>query len=545
MRNDRTLGAPPSSAAVALVSAYLSRDRAHAEPTSSRSASWATPQRPVQVSPAPSDDQVGGTDGRAEETAAARRVDGDGAARRVAERERDIAESSRDRFAFLAEVSRCLAASLDYETTLVNVAGMSLPYLGAWCMVDLCTEDGGIRRVAVLHPDPARQAFARRLHRRYPPHADDPLGAPRVIRTGKPEVVIGVPDAALVATARDAEHLHLLRELGIGAYVIVPMVVRGRTVGAMTFVTVEAGRRFGATDVLLAEDLATRAAVAVDNARLYTEARRAAEEAEVARATAESAQALADEARRYAEEAQRQAEEAQARAEASSRAKSEFLAVMSHELRTPLNAITGYVDLIELGLRGPLTSEQRSDLARIQASQRHLLGLINGVLNYSRLEAGAVHYAVQDVAVDEVLATCEALVAPQVSARRLVLTFDRCDPALQVRADADKVQQIVLNLLSNAVKFTEPGGRLVLGCAPGIDAVAITVSDTGHGIAADQLERIFEPFVQVDARLARTHEGIGLGLAISRDLARGMRGDLTVESTPGAGSTFTLTLPRA
>ena len=445
----------------------------------------------------------------------------DGAARRSAER--DAAEASRDRFAFLAEVSRCLAQSLDYETTLATVAGMSLPYLGAWCIVDVCTGDG-IRRLAVLHPDPAKQELARTLHERYPPHADDLLGAPRVIRSGRPELVVEVSDAALGATARDAEHLRLLRELGIGAYVIAPMVARGAVVGAMTFVTAESGRRFGDLDVILAEDLASRAALAADNARLHTEALRARQDAAAAQVEAEAARGTA---------------------EAASRAKSEFLAVMSHELRTPLNAIAAYAELIEMGLRGPITAEQRSDLARIQRGQRHLMGLINGVLDYSRLEARAVHYAVQDVAIDEVLATCEALIAPQVSARRLTMTFDGCDAALAVRADPEKLQQIVLNLLTNAVKFTEPGGHITLGCNPMIDAVEITVTDTGHGIPADHLERIFEPFVQVDARLTRTHEGVGLGLAISRDLARGMGGDLTVESTRGTGSTFTLLLPRA
>jgi signal transduction histidine kinase len=471
------------------------------------------------VSAPPSKDQIEDADGGRprEHAAAAPPVGGDGAARRVAERERDAAEASRDRFAFLAEVSRCLSASLDYETTLTTVAGMSLPYLGAWCVVDMCSRDEVIRRLAELHPNPAKQALARTLHERYPPRANDLLGVPRVIRTGRPEVVLEVSDAALSATAHDAEHLRLLREIGIGAYVIAPMVARGRVVGAITFVTTESGRRFGDLDVLLAEDLASRAALAVDNARLHMEAL----------------------------EARKDAAEAQAAAEAASRAKSEFLAVMSHELRTPLNAISGYVDLIEMGLRGPVTPEQRADLARIQRSQQHLMGLINGVLNYSRVEAGVVHYEMQDVAVGEVLATCEALVTPQALAKRLTITFDGCDPALQVRTDAEKLQQIVLNLLSNAVKFTEPGGGITLACTPMVDAVAIIVSDTGHGIAADQLERIFEPFVQVDARLARTHEGVGLGLAISRNLAWGLGGDLTVESTPGVGSTFTLLLPRA
>jgi signal transduction histidine kinase len=441
----------------------------------------------------------------------------DGAARRAAERERDAAEASRDRFAFLAEVSRCLAQSLDYETTLATVAGMSLPYLGAWCIVDVCTEDGGIRRVAVVHPDPARQTVARALHERYPPHADDPLGAARVIRTSRPEVVVDVSDAALVAMARDADHLRLLRELGVGAYVVAPMTVRGRVVGAMTFVTAESGRRFGDLDVILAEDLACRAALAVDNARLHTEAVRAQQDAEAARAAAEAA----------------------------NRAKSDFLAVMSHELRTPLNAILAYAEIIEMGIHGPVTSEQRTDLARIQRSHRHLMGLINGVLDYSRHRAGAVQLAVQDVALDEALATCVTLVAPQVSARRLALAFDGCDPALTVRADPEKLQQIVLNLLTNAVKFTEPGGNITLGCGPRLGGVAITVTDTGQGIPAEHLDRIFEPFVQLDARLTRTQEGVGLGLSISRDLACAMGGDLTVESTLGAGSTFTLLLPGA
>jgi PAS domain S-box-containing protein len=250
-------------------------------------------------------------------------------------------------------------------------------------------------------------------------------------------------------------------------------------------------------------------------------------------------------ARAYeAEQAARlEAESARRAAEAASRAKSEFLAVMSHELRTPLNAIGGYAELMEMGLRGPVSPEQSSDLERIQRAQRHLLGLINGVLNYARVDAGVVHYDLTDVAVEEVLAACEALIAPQTRAKGLGLLHESCGPATTARADREKVQQIVLNLLSNAVKFTDPGGRIVFGCAGHDKGVVIRVSDTGRGIAADNLERVFQPFVQVDSTLTRTHEGTGLGLAISRDLARGMGGDLTVESSVGVGSTFTLMLP--
>ena len=240
------------------------------------------------------------------------------------------------------------------------------------------------------------------------------------------------------------------------------------------------------------------------------------------------------------------AEAARAEAVSANRAKGEFLAVMSHELRTPLNAIDGYAELMELGIRGPLTAEQRQDLGRIRKSQKSLLGLINGVLNYARVEAGAVHYEMETVVVEEVLATCEALTLPQVHAKGLGLTREPALSSLAVHADREKLQQVVLNLLSNAIKFTSAGGTITLRCAPaevdGAPMVRIMVRDTGIGIAPNQLARVFEPFVQVDSELTRTRDGAGLGLAISRDLARGMGGDLTAESALGGGSSFLLTL---
>jgi PAS domain S-box-containing protein len=234
--------------------------------------------------------------------------------------------------------------------------------------------------------------------------------------------------------------------------------------------------------------------------------------------------------------------DARAEAEAASRAKSEFLATMSHELRTPLNAIGGYAELIELGIHGPVSPEQRQALDRIQTSQRHLLGLINGVLNYARVEAGAVHYDMRALSVEEVLATCESLTSPQVRARKISYRRAPCAPELEVRADREKLQQVLLNILSNSIKFTEPGGSITVRVEARDDRVGIHVEDTGRGIPADRLEAVFEPFVQVDARLTRTEEGVGLGLAISRDLARGMGGDLTVKSELGVGSVFSLWL---
>jgi signal transduction histidine kinase len=254
--------------------------------------------------------------------------------------------------------------------------------------------------------------------------------------------------------------------------------------------------------------------------------------------------ALHDRARQYAlRDLLKQYEEARGEADAANRAKGEFLAVMSHELRTPLNAIAGYTELIEMGLRGPVTPAQQVDLARIQMSQKHLLGLVNEVLNYTRLETGTVEYDIDDVPVREAFEAAQALVLPQAQAKQLELVAGPTERRLSVRADADKLRQVLVNLLSNAVKFTHPGGRISLDCERAGDSICFSVRDTGVGIPHDKIAAVFEPFVQVRSDLTRTQEGTGLGLAISRQLARGMGGNLEVESTPGVGSVFTLKLP--
>ena len=262
----------------------------------------------------------------------------------------------------------------------------------------------------------------------------------------------------------------------------------------------------------------------------------------------ERRQAEAERAQLYAREqaARRDAEAARVAAESASKAKSDFLAVMSHELRTPLNAIGGYAELLEMGVRGPVTPQQAEDLQRIQRSQRHLLGLINQVLSYARVEAGALEYHLEEIAVSEALGHSDALVAPQLAAKGLSFHYQGCDPDVRVRADGEKVQQIVLNLLSNAVKFTDRGGSVTLSCEARDDVVLVRVRDSGRGIAAEKLASIFEPFVQADPSHTRTHQGVGLGLSISRTLAVAMRGTLDVESSEvGGGTTFLLTLPRA
>lgn len=276
---------------------------------------------------------------------------------------------------------------------------------------------------------------------------------------------------------------------------------------------------------------------------LQTARRLAAEEArrEAAEHSAGELRALAEQLRAQALELERRSDEA----ERANKAKSEFLAAMSHELRTPLNAIGGYAQLMELGLGGPVTGEQHEQLRRIQQSQQHLLGIINDLLNFTRLEAGHVRYDIGPVAIAGILQNVAAMVAPQSGAKHLHLDVIACPPEVVASGDRIKIEQILLNLLSNAVKFTPSHGRITLTCGDAGDTVWLRVSDTGVGIPPDEHETIFAPFVQVGRSLASPKEGTGLGLSISRDLARAMGGDLTVASEEGEGATFTLTLRKA
>ena len=251
------------------------------------------------------------------------------------------------------------------------------------------------------------------------------------------------------------------------------------------------------------------------------------------------------EALSHERDARASAERAAEEAAEANRVKSDFLAVMSHELRTPLNAIGGYAQLMEMEIHGPLTDKQRKDLERINESQRHLLGMINKVLNYAKLDAGVEKYEIEDIPLADVLDTCEMMTTPLARAKGQEFQLTRCDPGLKVRADREKVQQVLLNLLSNAVKFTDPRGTVTLSCVEDAEQVRVRVTDTGRGIAQEEIEKVFQPFVRLDATRARVQEGTGLGLAISRQLACAMGGHLEVESALGKGSTFTLTLSRS
>lgn len=426
---------------------------------------------------------------------------------------RQEAESARKRAVRLAEASRLLASSLDYETTLASVVEAVVPTLGDWCSVDMLTEDGSIRRLAGRHSDPKKTGMFDAIRLRYPP-TDAPFGVPHVLRTGKAEFHDVITDDLLRQIARDEVHFLLLRGAGVRSAMVVPLIARGRILGAITLAC-EEEHCFDETDLHVAEDLASRAAVAVDNARLY----------------------------QAAERASREAHEARIKAEAANASKANFLAMVSHELRTPLNAIGGYAQLMEQGLSGPVTETQHKYLQRVRRSQEHLESLINDVLDFAKLEAGRVQFEMARFPIGEALSAVVAFIEPQARAAEVQFHYRGGDDGLIVSADREKVLQVVLNLISNALKFTPAGGLVALDWVRRETDVAIRVSDNGRGVPADKLQEVFEPFVQAQPNVRGASEGTGLGLAISRDLARAMGGDITVESEVGVGSTFSLLLP--
>ena len=521
-RGDIRLGASPASPGADLTSildgVYGStetvRDALIAEPGGS-DAVWSCTVWPVPGSrDVPQKLVIEIRDARLIESAKARQRD---IAQRLllsALRDQDAATdavNAGDRARFLAKASRDLSMSLDETTTRETVRRLTLPRPGTWCIVDVIESNGGICRLAVEHPDPSKRALALQLQEQWPAKKSDTMTTESIVASTRPTVVSDESGAALMLAAHGEENLRLLRKIGFGYLLVVPLIVRARVQGAITFVSQQGDPSFTSEEIALAVDVASRCALALDNARLYREA----------------------DALRVA-------------AERANQSKSQFLGSMSHELRTPLNAIGGFAELIDLGIQGPVTENQHVALARIMANQKHLLMLITEILNFVRIESGRMEYKLAEVPVAPALAEVAGMLSGVIADRGLTVEGPPPDAESVAWADGDRVRQIIMNLVMNAVKYAgDKPGTISLSSATSDDTVTACVADTGPGISPDKLESIFEPFVQLTAGIADRRGGVGLGLAISRDLARAMGGDLTVESTLGAGCRFTLSLPRA
>jgi PAS domain S-box-containing protein len=402
---------------------------------------------------------------------------------------------------FLSEASKVLASSLDYQTTLAAVARLSVPELADWCAIDVLESDGSLNRVAVAHVNAEKMPLAHEIHRltQSNPQTNRPL---EIIRTGESELVSEFDADLLEQSIRDPQLLDLLKQIGARSYIGVPLKLRDRTLGVMTFVSAESGRRFGAADLALAQDLAHRAAMAIENSRLYAEVSEA------------------------------------------SRRKDEFLATLAHELRNPLAPIRNASELF--GLLGPLPSEMQQASEIVDRQLDQLTRLVDDLFDVSRITRGKLELRCERILLSELIERAVEMSRPLIDASRHEVAISLSPEPLVLDADPARITQVVANLLNNSAKYMEPGGRISLSTRRAGAEAVIAVSDTGIGIPAEMLSRIFEPFMQADTSVERRQGGLGIGLTLAQRLVQLHGGTIQGFSTGrNCGSTFEVRLPLA
>ena len=398
---------------------------------------------------------------------------------------------------FLADSSDVLARSLDYETTLAGLARLALPRLADWCVIDILEGDT-IRRIEATHRDPELEALTHRLCQ-WPPHPDRPHPSITVLETGEPELMESVTDAFLEGVAASPEHLEVLRTLGLHSFLAVPLIAHDRPLGTLGLATASADRPYTRDDRLLAEELARRAALAVDNARLYREARDAVA------------------------------------------ARDEVLGVVSHDLGNPLSAVRVSARVVTRLLEAGETAQAVVHLGAIRESVLQAERLIQDLLEVRRIESGRLKLVRRPELVGPLIDEAVRSHRPLADERGVTLRPEvRADLPATIVVDADRIRQVFSNLIGNALKFTPPGGTITVGADPGDDAVDFWVLDTGPGLDDRALSRVFDRFWQ--ARQQGSH-GIGLGLSIAKGMTEAHGGTIRVDSTPGEGSRFTFRIP--
>jgi signal transduction histidine kinase/ActR/RegA family two-component response regulator len=417
----------------------------------------------------------------------------------------DEAAKQKANLEFLAEAGQLLSSSLDYRSTLSRLTGLLVPRMADWCAVHL--EEQGVDDMALMHVDPTKVEVLRTIYARYPLAKDSPRGFPHVVRTGQPSFVSEVVPGFWETVIDDPEQLALVHAIGTLSWIIVPLSVQGHTFGALTLAHSDSRRRYTDTDLALATEIARRAAVAIDNAKLYE-----------------------------------LSQNERSRVEAATRAKDEFVAMVSHELRTPLNAILGWLRLMRDGLLADAKREHALDV--IERNAQALNQLVGDLLDISRVITGKIRINPSQVDLVNVVEMAIEGVRPAAEAKRIRLDVDIDGNDTVMRGDGDRLQQVAWNLLANAVKFTQKSGVVKVRVRRVESDLELTVEDSGVGIAAGFLPHVFESFRQSESGTARMHAGLGIGLSIAKHIVE-LHGGTIDATSPGLGhgATFVVRLP--
>ncbi|MHB8645365.1 MAG: sensor histidine kinase [Thermomicrobiales bacterium] len=409
--------------------------------------------------------------------------------------EREVIEENLD---FLAQASKILSSSLDYETTLVRVAQLGVPRIADWCTVDMRTEGGAIKQLAVAHVDPDKAQWARELNKANPPDPDAPTGVPNVLRTGQSEFYPEITDEMLVAAAHNEEELTLVRRIGFSSAIVAPMRIQDETIGAITFVSAESGRHYTQADLAMAEEVANRAALAVENARLYSDAQRAI--------------AVRD----------------------------EFMSLASHELKTPVTSLKMYTQVLRRQAERRGETDVTERFIKMERQIDKLTGLINDLLNVARIEGGRLEFLDELFDLNAVVREAVDAVQPTTAKHTITIEGDIDTP---IWGDGERIGQVVTNLLTNAVKYSPQADRVLVRLAREDERAIVSVQDFGIGIDEDHQPKIFDQFYRVSDPSEKTYPGLGLGLHIASEIVRRHGGTLGVQSAKNAGAIFTVTLP--
>ena len=402
---------------------------------------------------------------------------------------------------FLAQASAELAGVADYQTTLDRIARLAVPHFADWCAIDLLLPDGRLHRVAAAHVDADKVHLAHELHRRYPPDPESPVGTWNVLRTGQGMLVSDITNEMVVAGTSDPELLAILRDLGLRSYIGAPLTARGRTMGVLTFVTAESGRRYNGEDLALAEDLARRAAVAIENAQLLVAMKE------------------------------------------SDRAKDVFLATLAHELRNPLAPIWNGLSIIKRSRSDPARIEQIGGIMERQVGQ--LVRLVDDLLDVSRISTGKIELKKETTNLVHVINAAVEISRPHIEAAHHKLSITFADEPTNLQADPARLTQVFSNLLINAAKYTRRGGRIDVIVEAHPRELVVRVRDNGTGIEPEMLGKVFGLFTQITHPTERRQGGLGIGLSLVDGLVRLHGGRVEAHSAGlDQGSEFTVHLPR-